>query len=306
LKVQTKAYLYAACAVACWSTVASAFKLALRELDYVQLLFFSSAVSTCVLFLVVLVQRKWRDLAGQSRRDLTRSAGLGLINPFVYYLILFKAYDLLPAQEAQPLNYAWPIVLSILAVPLLKQKMRMTALVGLLVSFAGVLVIATRGDVTGFTFANPLGTGLALLSTVFWASFWLANVRDARDPAVKLFTNFAFGTVYVAAFVLATSRPAAPSYFALGTAAYVGVFEMGITFFVWLKALSFSDESASVAGLVYLSPFASLVLIHFVVGEVIYPSSVVGLALIVGGILIQRVRVGHRAGKSRFDSGRRK
>jgi len=294
MKTQTKAYLYAAGAVACWSTVASAFKLALRELDYVQLLFISSIVSTCVLFLVVLVQKKWRLLVGQTARDVLKSAALGFVNPFVYYLVLFKAYDLLPAQEAQPLNYAWPIVLSILAVPLLGQKLRLAALAGLLVSFAGVLVIATRGDVTGFTFANPLGTGLALLSTVFWASFWLANVRDRRDAAVKLFTNFAFGTVYVTVFVLATSRFPVPSYFALGTAAYVGAFEMGITFFVWLKALSLSRESASVVGLVYLSPFVSLVLIHFVVGEVIYPSSVVGLALIVGGILIQRAGAGRR------------
>jgi drug/metabolite transporter (DMT)-like permease len=297
VKAQTKAYLYAAGAVACWSTVASAFKLALRELDFVQLLFVSSIVSTCVLLVLVLFRGKWRDLAGQSRRDVLKSAGLGLINPFVYYLVLFKAYDLLPAQEAQPLNYAWPIVLSVLAVPLLGQKLRLTALAGLLVSFAGVLVIATRGDVAGFEFANPLGTGLALLSTVFWASFWLANVRDRRDPAVKLFTNFAFGSVYITAFVLATSRFAVPSYFALGTATYVGVFEMGITFFVWLKALSLSKESASVAGLVYLSPFVSLLLIHLVVGEVIYPSSVAGLALIVGGILIQRVRLRRRAEK---------
>jgi drug/metabolite transporter (DMT)-like permease len=297
MKTQTRAYLYAAGAVACWSTVASAFKLALRGLDYVQLLFISSVVSTCVLLLVVLVQKKWRLLVGQTGRDVLKSAALGFINPFVYYLVLFKAYDLLPAQEAQPLNYAWPIVLSILAVPLLGQRLRSAALGGLLVSFAGVLVIAIRGDLTGFTFANPFGTGLALLSTVFWASFWLANVRDRRDAAVKLFTNFAFGTVYVTAFVLATSRLAVPSYFALGAAAYVGVFEMGITFFAWMKALSLSRESASVAGLVYLSPFVSLVLIHFVVGEVIYPSSVVGLALIVGGILIQRVRVGRRAQK---------
>ena len=297
MKTQTKAYLYAAGAVACWSTVASAFKLALRELDFVQLLFVSSIVSTCILFLVVLVQKKWRLLVRQTARDVLKSAALGFINPFVYYLLLFKAYDLLPAQEAQPLNYAWPIVLSVLAVPFLGQKLRLASLAGLLVSFAGVLVIATRGDLTGLTFANPLGTGLALLSTVFWASFWIANVRDRRDAAVKLFTNFAFGTVYITAFVLATSRFAVPSYFAMGTAAYVGVFEMGITFFVWLKALSLSKESASVAGLIYFSPFVSLVLIHFVVGEFIYPSSVFGLTLIVGGILVQRVRVGRRGGR---------
>ena len=34
----------------------------------------------------------------------------GFLNPFLYYIILFKAYSLLPAQEALSLNYTWPLV----------------------------------------------------------------------------------------------------------------------------------------------------------------------------------------------------
>jgi len=52
------------------------------------------------------------------------SALLGLINPFIYYLILLKAYQLLPAQVAQPLNMIWPIILVFLSIPLLGQKIK--------------------------------------------------------------------------------------------------------------------------------------------------------------------------------------
>jgi len=30
---------------------------------------------------------------------------LGILNPFLQYIILFKAYELLPVQEAQTINF---------------------------------------------------------------------------------------------------------------------------------------------------------------------------------------------------------
>jgi hypothetical protein len=59
-----------------------------------------------------------------SGRDIICSVGLGFLNPFAYYFVLLQAYDLLPAQEAQPLNCTWAITLSLLSVPLLKQPLR--------------------------------------------------------------------------------------------------------------------------------------------------------------------------------------
>jgi drug/metabolite transporter (DMT)-like permease len=70
---------------------------------------------------------------------------------------------------------------------------------------------------------------------------------------------------------------------------YIGLFEMGITFFVWLKALSLSDNKTKTSTIVYLFPVISLFLIAFVLGEKIIISSIVGLALILGGILYQQL-----------------
>ena len=112
---QQKAYAYALGTVLMWATVASAFKITLRYLDFGQLLLYASATAVLVLAAVVLLQGKWGLVRRCSGRDLARSALLGLLNPFAYYLVLFKAYDLLPAQEAQPLNYTWPIMLVLLS-----------------------------------------------------------------------------------------------------------------------------------------------------------------------------------------------
>ncbi|MFC2077016.1 DMT family transporter [candidate division KSB1 bacterium] len=285
---QNKAYIYAGLAVLFWSTVASAFKISLRYVDYLQLLFFSSFVSLTVLFIVLAAKRKLPLLRRQSASDLARSALLGFLNPFLYYIVLFKAYSILPAQEAQPLNYTWPIMIVLLSIPILGQRIKPLGVIAVFISFCGVLVISTHGDVLGFRFTNPGGAALALGSSTIWATFWIYNLRDKRDAVLKLFLNFAFGFIYLLVAVPLVSDVAVPEVGGIIGVAYVGLFEMGITFVVWMTALKLSVTTAKVSNLIYLSPFISLFFIRTIVGEVILPSTIVGLILIVGGILLQR------------------
>ena len=298
MKTQDRAYVFAALAVLCWSTVASAFKLTLREVDYLTLLVLSSGVSAVFLFLVLVARRKTSlifDSFAAPWRPLLRSAANGLLNPFLYYVILFKAYSLLPAQEAQPLNYTWPLMLVLLSAPMLGQRIRPVSVLAMLVSFLGVLIISTHGDLMGMRFTNLPGALLAMSSAVVWALFWIVNVKDGRNEGLKLFLNFLFGFLYVlaAAEILTAlgSRPAVvPRMTAAGAlgCVYTGLIEMGVAFTLWLKALRLTEATARVSNLVFLSPFVSLVFIRLVVGERILASSVLGLAFIAGGILIQR------------------
>jgi len=285
---QRKAYGYALLTVLLWSTVASAFKLTLRHLSVLEMLSVASLTSTAAVFGILLAQGKIGLLRGMSRREWLRSAALGFLNPFAYYLILFRAYDLLPAQEAQPLNYTWPVMLVLLSTVILRQRIRAGSLAAILISFAGVLIVSTRGDLQDLRFTHPAGAALALGSSVIWALFWLFNVKDRRDEVLKLLLSFAFGTLYTFTAVLLTaSFRTLPLPGVLG-GIYVGLFEMGITFVFWLKALTLSRTTAQVSNLVYLSPFLSLFFIAVIVGEPILPSTILGLTLIVVGVVLQR------------------
>lgn len=290
MKKQQKAYLFALLAVLAWSTVASAFKICLRHMDFVQMLFWSTLISLSALLSILLLQKKIHLLKQSSTHELIRSAALGFVNPFFYYMILFRAYSLLPAQEAQPLNYTWPIVVVLLSAPLLKQKVTILNLLGIFLSFSGVIVISTRGDLFGLQFSNPVGVGLALGSSIIWALFWLLNVRDGRDEVIKLFLNFASGFVFISIYIILFDEFRIPGAGGILSVAYIGLFEMGITFVFWMKALKNSSSSAKVSNMIYISPFLSLFLIHIIVGETIMLSSVWGLALIVSGIIIQNLR----------------
>ncbi len=289
MKDQTKAYIFAIIAVIIWSTVASAFKISLGYVDHIQLLFIASLTSVIVLFIILVVQGKLKLLKSYTWEDYVLSALLGFINPFVYYLVLFGAYSLLPAQEAQPLNYTWPIVLVVISFVFLRQKIGWRGFAAVGMGFVGVIIIFTHGKPWALELSSVWGVILALLSAFIWATFWTLNLKDKRDEVAKLFLNFAFGMVPITiAFVLFSDIRIAPPQ---GWAAlvYVGLFEMGVTFVLWLMALKLSKTTAQISILIYLSPFLSLVFIALIVGEKILLSTCVGLAFIIAGILVQKV-----------------
>ena len=94
MQSQTKAYLYASLAVAAWSTVASAFKIALRHVTPDQLILYSAGTAMLILLIAAGAQGKLRELRTFTGRDWARSALAGLLNPFLYYVVLFRAFDL--------------------------------------------------------------------------------------------------------------------------------------------------------------------------------------------------------------------
>lgn len=290
LENQQKASIYAGLSVIFWATAASAFKIALEYLDFIQLLFVSTMTSLLVFAIILFVQGKIPLLKNQSIADIRISGILGLLNPFLYYLVLLKAYSLLPAQIAQPLNFTWPIVLVLLSIPLLKQKIPLRSILAIFISFAGVFLISSQGNPFSFEFANPFGVTLAVGSSIVWALFWIFNVRDKRDEVVKLFMNFLFAAVFITSVTALFSSFRITSWQGWLAGIYVGIFEMGITFIFWLKALKLSSSTSKIGNLIYLTPFFSLLIIHFIVGESIYLTTIFGLILIVAGIFYEKTR----------------
>ncbi len=287
MNTNKKGLIFALTAVFFWSTVATAFKIALEKLEPVQLLFWASFTSAATLFFFAFRENADELREQFSKKYFLRNLLTGALNPFAYYFVLFKAYSLLPAQEAQPLNYTWPIVVSLFSVFFLGEKFNVKIFAGLLTAFSGIVVIATRGNFSELKFESPLGTFLALASAFIWATYWTVNLKDKRSDASKLFASFFYGSLIAAFYLLLNGEFVLPTVESFFAAAYVGFFEMGITFVLWLKGLNYSADKAKVSTLAYLSPFLSLLFIAMILGETIRLSSIAGLTLIVTGIAIQ-------------------
>jgi len=268
---------WAILAVVLWSTVATAFKLSLRHLSPLNLLFFASVVSLSIFGLFYL-----RSFSLNSRN--LRSLYLGFLNPFLYYTLMFFAYSRLSAQQAQALNYTWPLLMVLLSIPLLKKRPSLNTFLGLSLGFLGALTVATQGQIKSLKFSDPIGILLGLGNALVWALFWILNLKDKRPSIEKMFWNFVAGSFYTLVALLFTGSFTFPNFKGLFGALYIGLFEMGITFLIWLKAIKKDLEIASL--LSYLVPFLSLFFIHFFVGEKIHFSTITGLALILSGIYL--------------------
>ena len=291
---QKQAMMYGLATVLLWSTVATAFKLSLADLAPVQMLLVACTASIVVMAAILMLQGRWGLVFRLRRGQYLQSMLMGLINPCLYYFLLFGAFDRLPAQEAQPLNYTWALVLAYLSVPFLGQKLRRIDILAGLVCYAGVVVIATRGVVTSLSFSDPLGVSLALGSTLVWASYWIIATRDTRDPVVGLFLNFLFGLPVIVLVCWQTAGLVMPVGSSMAAAVYVGVFEMGIAFVLWSQAMKNAENTSKVSNLIFISPFLSLVFIYFILGEVILTSTYVGPVLIIAGLWLQQKKVRDR------------
>lgn len=289
MKSSNLAYVYGMAAVFLWSTVATAFKIALSYYSPLQLVFVAVLTSIIALTSILAWQKKLSLLKQQFLRRPLFYLVTGLINPFLYYVVLFKAYSLLPAQQALSLNYTWAVLLPLLAAPLLKQHLRKSDIAAALIAYTGVFIIATGGDISGFSFDSPLGIGLALTSTLLWCLYWIVNTKDQGDPVVSLLLSFLIGLPFIAITLVLTDALPSFSLKAIFAGMYVGLFEMGITFVLWLMALKTATRTANISTMVFLSPVMSIGFIAWILQETIAMATYLGLAFILSGMMLQQL-----------------
>lgn len=281
MKNSARPVLCALGAVLSWSTVATAFKLSLECMSWFSLLSVAIPTAAVCLFLIVLIQRKMALLLRIPLRELGFNVAIGLLNPLIYYCALFVAYDKLPAQVAQPLNYTWPMWFILLYAAIKRRKPSFPQVAGLVMSFLGVVVISFCKPGGAVSLSGIL---VAMASALLWAGYWMLGLRVRADRTVALLLGFGVSSVVVVALRLFGGMGF--SVPGMGYAVYVGLFEMAIPFVLWQYALSAASNKYLINQLSYLSPVLSLVIINFYLGETLALTTILGAVLIIGGILV--------------------
>ncbi len=301
-----KSIVFASVAVLSWSTVATAFKVALSYLTVFQTLFIACATALVIFTILMTAQKSWGILRKLPKSMWMLTAFMGLINPVTYYLILFGSYDYLPAQVAQPINYLWPIALLVLLAIFNKQPIPKKKYIGMVVSLSGLTLISLGGkSITGGELSY-LGLSMAIVSAVLWAVYWMLNdrIKDEIPESVSLFLGFLFGMIYmiIGSFFVEVKIP---SVSALLAGMYVGAFEIGIPFICFGIAIRTTKNPALINQMCYLAPFMSLFFISMVLHEPIVFTTYIGLILIVAGIIYNQyfaTRTRHTANSAQIKS----
>ena len=281
-----KSLMLGAVAGASWSTVATAFKIALSHLSVYETIFIASITALLIFTVWLTIHHSWGELRKLSRREWLIFAAMGAINPTAYYLILFRSYDLLPAQVAQPINYVWPILLVILLAIFNRQPIPRKKYIGMAISLAGVVAISSGGKgITGEL--SGVGISYAFLSAALWGVYWMINdkMKNVVSESVSLFLGFLFGVIYLSVGALFLDNVHIGSMAGLFSGIYIGFFEIGVPFICFGMAIRSTDNPALVNQMCYLAPFASLMLISTILHEPIVATTYLGLILIVAGIV---------------------
>jgi drug/metabolite transporter (DMT)-like permease len=269
-----------------WGSMAGVGKLLLARLDNLQVLFFASVFSFVTLLIISIFQNKITVIKKYAKKDYLILSGMGFLGGFLNLFFFYAALRSLPAQEAFIINYLWPVLVVVFAVPILKERLTLRKIVGIALSFCGVALVISKGDLFALRFNNAEGMLLALASAVTYGLFSVLGKKQDYDKLASTTLIAFFTLIYFAIAILFFSKIPSLNLSQLFGLLWIGSLANGVAFLFWFLALKYGDTS-KVSNMILLTPFISLVYIYFLTGEKIMFSSIIGLAVIVGGILVQ-------------------
>lgn len=280
-----KAYLLAGSAILFWSTMATVAKLLLGSFSGVLVLCISSLFAFLFLLFKNIFTHNIKKLKEYSFKDIAIMTLIGLPGILIYNLLYYIGAAVMPASQAFIINYLWPIMSVVFACILLKEKLTLRKIIAILLSFLGVVIVA-GGGASGFSAATLYGAAFILCAAVSYGLFTALNQKFQYDKNISLMFVYIVTFIVTLAIVIINGEQASLDLFSVLGFAWNGVLIMGVANTAWTIALE-SGNTAKISNLAYITPFASLIWTSIFLKEKISIFSVLGLAVIVLGILIQ-------------------
>ena len=280
-----RSYILAATAILCWSTVATVVKLLLGSLTSMQVLFLSSGFAALALLVYNAATGRLSMLRGYKPRDYLITLLIGIPGTFLYYVFYYSGTARMPASQAFIINYLWPIMSVIFACIILRERLTVRKAVAILLSFLGV-VIVTGADLSATGSDTLLGALFCVLGAVSYGVYTALNQRFGYDKRISMMFFYLTSFVLTGVINLCTVGLPEVSPLQILGFAWNGIFTMAVANTAWMLALE-SGKTAKISNLAYVTPFLSLIWTALVLKEDIRLLSVLGLAVIVTGILIQ-------------------
>ncbi|WP_035586297.1 DMT family transporter [Hippea jasoniae] len=280
-----KTLIYVFLCIILWALIPVASKHVLKGMNNFAMLFFSNIISTAVMFIYLAFSKKLNELKSLNLHSLFYLSFVGFLGGFIFYIFLYKAFSLSSAQEVFIINYTWPVLIVLFSVPILHEKLTAKELFSLFLSFIGIIIIATKGNILNLKITNLAGDILAFFAAVSFALFSVLGKKTDVDESVAVFVYFLSSTI----FDILTYNFIKINFIDKSVLFWLilnGLFINGISYIFWFKALK-GAKAALISNLVYLTPFVSLIFISLFLQEKIEIYSIIALLFISVGITLE-------------------
>ena len=272
--------------VVCWASVFVAIRVAVRSFPPAEVAWLRFFAAAAVLGLVALFTRMPLPRA----RDLPALAALGLVGHALYNLALAWGQARVPAASASFIVSSAPIWMVVLAAGLGQERPSAGRVIAMLLSLAGVALIAVgRG---GRLVLDP--PALVVVAASMMQAVYSMGQRPllSRYTALQVSTFAVFAAlVWLTPFAPTAIRHLFERPWSHGAAAlFLGVVPTAVGYSTW--AIAMRNLSPSSAGsFLYLVPAVVLALAWSVLGELPSSLAIIGGALVVIGVVaVQRLR----------------
>ena len=274
-------------AVIVWGASFIATKVALEEISPITIVWLRFLMGVVILGLVVLLRRQ---LTLPDRKEWGYFALLGFLGITFHQWLQSNALQTSEAGTTAWIVSTTPIFMAVLGWFLLKERLGWTKNTGILLAFAGVLVVVSKGNLGSISigkFGAP-GDVLVLISAVNWSVFSALSRRGLKTYAASLmmFYIMLLGWLFTTLLFFTTSGigeiPSMTfrSWLAVG---FLGIFCSGLAYIAWYDALQ-ALSTAQTGVFLYIEPLVAVIVAFFILGEAITPASLVGGAVILFGV----------------------
>lgn len=290
----TLAYAVLTATALIWASLHSVGKLALAEVSPTDLAFARVGFAGPFLLGICLVTGRGSRL----RTILTPSGlliavALGATGFVASSLLSMHGLARIPAGVNSMLANASPLMMAFASLLLIREGSALRTLVGIVVGFVGVAIVASRGG-ADTSALDPLGIAFSLSGAACWAAYTALSRRlmvghdtIAMGAVVTLVATIPLGIVVGLDEGFGRLVGASASTHAI--LLWSGVVGTAGTFTAWVYALR-RIPAARVASFQYLVPLFALILAFAILGEQPTPLVVVGALLIVGGVATANAR----------------
>ncbi len=264
--------------------------IALRYYEPISIIFMRLSISTIFLFVSLKLMGKFEKIQRSDYKLFIMSA---LFNPFLYFLGENYGIKLTSPTVSAVLIATIPLFAPILAFFMLREKLSILNIIGMLISFFGVIIMLLNRSFS--LEASPLGIAallLAVASAVAYSIF-LKKLSSRYSPIFIIAIQNLIGlTLFLPVFLVFDFNhfiTIKPSFEVISSIIALAVFCSSIAFILFTIATREIGVSKTNI-FANLIPVFTGVFSFFIIGEDLNSQKLIGISLVVGGLFFAQLK----------------
>jgi drug/metabolite transporter (DMT)-like permease len=276
-------------AVCFWGASFIATKIALGQLNPVNIIFIRLILASVLLGIIALYTK--------------RSFKISLKNHgFIFILSLIAVFHLwiqvTGLKYTSASNTGWiigitPVFMAILGFFIFSEKFTLFKITGILIAFFGLLLLISRGDFLSIDFISNKGDFLILASAFTWSVYSMVNkkITITYPPLMTILFQFIIMAIVIIPFnvnettIKIISQLSIQIWLALF---FLGFFCSGVAYVLWAQSLK-EMESARVGAFLYFEPFITVIAAWSILNEEITLLTIISGVTITCGVILVNV-----------------